>query len=145
MADLSITASQVVAGTNADFYDGTAGVTVLAGQVVYQDSIDNLLKLADADGSLAKANAKGIALHGASANQPLRIQTAGTITLGAAAAPVVGKVYKLSITAGGITPIEDTDAGGQYDTNIGVGAAVNTIKLDIFASGQIVPTFATTP
>jgi len=145
MADLSITASQVIAGSDAIFFDGVAGATVTAGQPVYQDSVDTLLKLADANLSLATANAKGIALHGASASQPLRIQVAGTITMGAAAAPVVGKLYKLSITAGGITPIEDTSAGGQYDTNIGVGAALNTIKLDIFPSGQIVPAFDTSP
>lgn len=145
MADLSITAAQVISGADADFYDGTAGATITAGQVIYQDSVDSLLKLADADGSLAKANAKGIALHGASLNQPLRIQTSGTITLGAAAAPVVGKVYKLSITPGGISPFDDQDAGGQYDTNIGVGAATNTVKLAIYASGQVVPAFDTSP
>ncbi len=145
MADLSVTASQVIAGADADFFDGTAGVTVTAGQTIYQDATDNLLKLADANASIATANLKGIALHGASASQPLRIQRSGTITLGAAAAPVVGKQYKLSITAGGITPIEDTAAGGQYDTTVGVGAATNTIILNIFASGQIVPAFDTSP
>lgn len=145
MADLSITSSQVVAGADADVFDGTAGATVTAGQTIYQDSIDNLLKLSDADGSVAKANTKGIALHGASNGQPLRIQTAGTIDMGAGAAPVVGKVYKLSITPGGISPFDDQDAGGQYDTNIGVGAANNTIKLALVASGQIVPAFDTSP
>src|SRR6185503_18214915 len=104
MTDLAVTASQVLAGTDADFYDGVAGVTVTAGQTIYQDSTDNLLKLADSDGSLAKANTKGLALHGASLNQPLRIQTDGTITLGAGAAPVVGKVYKLGLTAGSWSP-----------------------------------------
>ncbi len=145
MADLSITAAQVIAGSDADFFDGTAGATITAGQTIYQDSVDNLLKLADSDGSLAKANCKGIALHGASLSQPLRIQTRGTITLGAGAAPVVGKVYKLSITPGGISPIEDMDAGGMYDTNIGVGASTNRLLLDLYASGQIVPAFDTSP
>lgn len=143
MSDLSITASQVQAGTNADFFDGTAGATVTAGQPVYLDATDNLLKLADADASLAKANVKGIALHGASLGQPLRTQTDGTLTLGAGAAPVVGKVYKLGLTAGSWSPIEDMDAGGQYDTNLGVGMATNAVKLDIFASGQISPAFVT--
>jgi len=143
MADLVVTPAQVLAGTDADFYDGVAGVTVTAGQTIYQDTMDNLLKLSDADASVAKANTKGLALHGASAGQPLRIQTGGTITLGAGAAPVVGKVYKLSLTAGGISPIEDMDVGGQYDTNIGVGAANNTVKLNIYASGQVSPAFVT--
>ena len=145
MADLSVTATQILAGADADFFDGTAGATITAGQVVYLDSIDALLKLADSDASLAKANCKGLALHGASSGQPLRIQTGGTITLGAGAAPVVGKVYKLSIIPGGISPIEDMDAGGMYDSNIGVGGALNTVKLSLFASGEIVPAFATVP
>ena len=38
MADLSVTAASVVAGSNANIEHGTLGETVTAGQPVYKDS-----------------------------------------------------------------------------------------------------------
>ena len=41
MADLTITAANVVPGAGARITNGTAGATVTAGQVVYLDPADN--------------------------------------------------------------------------------------------------------
>ena len=127
MADLSITPASVVAGTDADYYQGVSGGTVTAGMAVYLDALDNKLKAADV---------KGIALHGASDGQPLRVQTAGSLTIGATT--TVGAAYVLSATPGGIAPIADL-LSAMYTTYVGVGGATNTIKLGLFASGQLVP------
>lgn len=144
MSDLAITASQVLAGADADYYDGVAGETITAGQTIYLSSVDNKLYKADAD-SLTKADVKGLALHGASASQPLRLQISGTITIGAAASVGTGVAYWLSQTAGGICPYVDLDAGGAYGTYLGEGGALNDIKLQIAVSGVLVAAFDSSP
>jgi hypothetical protein len=139
MTDLSITASQVQPGTtDAAFEYGTAGATITAGQAVYLDATTNKYKLADCDLSAAAATVRGIALNGAADGQPIKVQTGGTITLGAGAAPAVGTVYVLSSTAGGIAPAADL-ATGKRTSIIGVGAATNTLLIKINNSGQVVP------
>ena len=144
MSDLSVTASQVLAGSDAEYYDGIAGETVTAGQTIYLSTSDNLLYKADAD-SLSKADVKGVALHGASASQPLRVQTKGTVTIGAAASIAVGTVFWLSQAAGGISPFVDLDAGGMYGTYLGVGNSSNGIVLGIHASGLLLAAFDSSP
>ena len=141
MADLAITASQVKAGAGAVEGTGVAGATITAGQSVYEDQADGKIKLADSNLSLAAAKAKGIALHGALANQPVRYQKGGKVIVGAAAAPAKGTVYVVSGTAGGIAPHADL-LSGIYTTILGVGDGVDGIDLvpgGPFASGQQVP------
>lgn len=112
MADLSITAANVLAGINARKRTGIAGATITAGQTVYEDTADNSkLKLADNNASAATAKCAGIALHGAANGQPLTIveedddfTVGGTLSIG---------VYALSATAGGICPVADL-ASGNY-------------------------------
>src|SRR4051812_33218723 len=120
MADLSITAATVVAGTGALPQDGTSGATVTAGAVVYEDTTTNTWKLAQCDGTVTESTVKGIAMNGASANQPLRVIIAGPYTVGATVA--IGTVYALSATAGSICPIADITSG-QYVTVLGVATS----------------------
>ena len=136
MAILSMTAAQVLSGADADYFQGIAGETVTAGQAVYLDDLTHRLLLADANGSAESANVRGIALHAASPAQPLRVQTAGTLTLGAAAAPVLSTIYIAAATAGGLAPAADL-ASGWYTTVVGVGGANNTLKLGLVASGSL--------
>lgn len=140
MADLTITASQVLAPTDGsgDFFQGIAGGTITAGQSCYLDSSTNTIKTADANASQASAAAKGIATHAALSGQPVRLQTGGYITLGAGAAPAVGTIYVVSGTAGGIAPAADL-ATGFYTTVLGVGASSNRLYLDMFVSNALVP------
>lgn len=129
MADLSITAANVVHASDAVKEAGVAGATITAGQVVYRDAADGKYKLADNDSATAAVRSpRGIALHGASANQPLTIQRSGDITIGATL--TAGVAYYLSSTAGGICPVADLGAG-DYPTIIGIAesAAVLNIKL----------------
>jgi predicted transcriptional regulator len=136
MADLSITAANVVAGNGASIVNGTAGATITAGQVVYKDVADGRYKLADANASAATAEAVGIALHAASNGQPLAILSQGTLTPGATV--VVGTVYVASATPGGIAPAADLTTGWRT-TVLGVGITAATIAVDIQVSGVAVP------
>lgn len=138
MVDLAITASQVIAGADADFFQGLAGETLTAGQCVYVDSVIGRVKRADADASLQTAAAIGITLHAALLDQPIRLQTHGSLTLGAGAAPAVGTIYVVSGTAGGLAPHADLSTG-EYCTILGVGGTGNTLKMAPFVSNQQVP------
>lgn len=128
MADISITAANVVAGSNVQKEAGIAGATITAGQVVYKDSADSKYKLADSDSATAAAkNPRGVALHGASANQPLVIARSGDVTIGATL--TAGTVYYLSDdNAGGIAPLADIGSG---DDPIVIGMAKSTTVLTI--------------
>ena len=136
MADLTITAANVRAGSGAKIVNGTAGASVTAGQVVYLDSSDNEYKLADNDSATAAVRSvAGIALHASGDGQPLAVLTKGPITIGATTA--VGTVYCLSSTAGGICPSADI-ASGDYNTVIGIGASTTVIEVQLLAAGAAV-------
>jgi hypothetical protein len=135
MADLSITAASVLAGSGAKKVNGTAGATITAGQAVYLDSADNEYKLADNDSATAAVRTvAGIALHASLDGQPLTILSQGPITIGATTA--VGEVYCLSSTAGGICPVADI-AAGDYNTIIGIGTSTTVIDVKLHAAGAV--------
>lgn len=115
MTDLSVTAASVLASSAAVTELGVAGATITAGQTLYMDTSDsNKLKLADSDGATALRTCIGIALHGASSGQPLRyVISDPAFTPGATL--VVGVIYVLSDTAGGIMPAADLEIG-DYPT-----------------------------
>ena len=135
MADLPVTAASCVPGANAVLEYGVAGETITAGQAVYLDeaSTGKYLK-ADADSATAAARtARGIAVNGASLNQPLTIQKSGLITLGATL--TANTPYYLSgLAAGGICPIADVGAG-EYLCQIGIARTTAVLNIDIQATG----------
>lgn len=134
--DLSITAANVAASSGAQYADGTAGATITAGQAVYLDASANTYKLADCDATASTAAIGGIALNGASSGQPIKIQTAGTITIGATV--TVGEIYVLSGTPGGIAPEGDL-AQADRVVLVGVGVSSSQIALRLYNSGVQVP------
>jgi len=136
MADLSITAADVKKTDTTLIAEGIAGGTVTAGQPVYRDSTaSNKLKAADAD-ALASAAAVGIALHGASADQPLKYAIGGNLTL--SSVMTVGAVYVVSTTAGGIAPVADLGSG-DYVTLLGIATTATNLKISISVSGIAKP------
>ena len=140
MADITVTAGSVVAGSGAVVIRKTAGATITAGQVVYK-ATDGDYELADADvlasaGSVTDRESVGIALNGASAGQPLSVQISGTINPGATT--VVGDIYRVSATAGGIASDQvDVMASGDFKTILGVGMSTSAIKMGINVSGVV--------
>ncbi len=127
MADLSITATNVITATtaSANYGVGTAGVAITAGQALYLDSTANTLKLC-INSSSAPADCVGVALHAAGVSQPIKYQTSGDITIGATI--VAGQPYINSTAAGGICTVADIGAG-QFTKIILMGrtTAVATI------------------
>jgi hypothetical protein len=133
MADITITAANVVAGSDASTENGIAGATITAGQVIYLDSSTNKYGLADSDSATAGIRApRGIALNGAAANQPLGVLRSGTITIGGTL--TAGVAYYLSNTPGGICPVADVGAG-EYSVLLGLATTAAILNVGIEASG----------
>lgn len=133
MTDLVVTAASVVRGSNANTLFGDAGETITAGQVVYRSSTDNKFYKADNNAATAAARTSlGIALNGASAGQPLTVQTSGDITIGATLTP--GVEYYLSDTAGGICPVADLGTG-EYPGTVGMALSATVLRLGFTYSG----------
>lgn len=133
MADLSITAGNVVAGASAAKRNGTAGATITAGQVVYLDASDRKYKLADADAvPTGGFRALFIALNGASNNQPITVMAEGPVVIGATV--TAGTAYYLSPTAGGIAPLGDVLSGDTVSL-LGVATSATTLQFKPIISG----------
>lgn len=133
MADLSITAASVLAGSGASVKHGVAGATVIAGEVAYLDSVTNTYKLADCDsGTAALRSPAAFALHGSLAGQPLAVLSGGPITLGAVLTP--GVAYYLSGTPGKVCPVADL-ASGDYPTILGIAISTTVLNVKIQESG----------
>lgn len=134
MPDLAVVAADVVY-TGSTIERGTAGATITAGQAVYYDTSNENWALADAD-ALASVTRVGIALHGASAGQPITVaRPKGDIDLGVTI--TVGTVYVVSTTAGGIAPLSDL-LSGDFVCILGVGTAADKLSMSIFESGVAV-------
>lgn len=129
---LSQTAANVLFSTGA-VIDRTkfSGATITAGMPVYIDSADGKAKIADNNVSAALANVYGIALNGASDGQPVDIQTAGDINLGATL--TVGETYVLSATAGGIDAVSAIST--NYVSLLGVARTAAILQLKINNTG----------
>jgi hypothetical protein len=137
MADISVTAANVVAAAGATIRQGTAGATITAGQPLYEDSTASFkLKPAQAD-VVAEAKCVGIALHGASNGQPVSFITAGGLNIGATL--TVGQVYVVSdAAAGGVAPYADL-ATGDFVTVLGVATTASNLVVNIQVSGIAKP------
>jgi hypothetical protein len=139
MADLSITAANVLASTAAEIRrEYNAGATITAGQLVYLDS-NNKWQLVDTDAG-ATGNAVtticGIALAGASNNQPLSVAVADTgFTPGATL--TVGKAYFASVNAGAIADTAPSTNG--YTRFVGIGKTAAVMVLKPVCAGVAVP------
>jgi hypothetical protein len=134
MADLTITAANVVAGSNAIVNRSrNAGETVPAGKTVYLSSTTKKWQLADSNSATAEAKkAGGVALNTASLNQPLAVATGGDVVMGATLVP--GSPYYLSETPGGIQPAADLGSGENV-CQIGLAKDATTLTIDIQAPG----------
>lgn len=129
MADLTITSANVI--SRGKSVDSTAGATLVAGDVVYDDAGSS--KLADNDSATAAARSpKGIALNGAATGQPVKVHTKGPIVIGATLTP--GVAYYLSGTPGKICPVADLSTG-DYPTLIGIATSASVLDVNIQESG----------
>ena len=128
MADVTVTAANVVPAAGATLEKVTAGATITAGQVVYKDTTDaNKVKLADADAQ-ATALVAGIAVGGAANNQPLFIVTKGDISFGAIF--TAGHTFCASTTPGGIAPEADL-LTGDFKSILGVTTSTSNLRVNL--------------
>lgn len=134
MADITITATSVVPSTGAVINkERVAGETVTAGQPVYLKSSDNKWWKTDSDDTEATAQVIGIALHAASANQPLAVQTGGLLTIGATIA--AGVFYYVSNNAGGICPVADLGSN-DWVSVVGYGSSTSVLVVHPLYTGK---------
>lgn len=135
MADLSITAGNVIPQSNALIDWGFAAVTIAAGDAVLRDPATGLVTLADADAGAEESVCSGIAVASATAGQPIPFQTAGDVAIGSTGT-AEGTILVVSDTAGNLAPSGDLDSG-WYTTIIGVMATANLLKLRLYSSGVV--------
>jgi len=136
MADLVITASNVVPNTEAVVREGTADDVITAGKWVYKDAADNnYIKLADAD-TEAMSQVVGMAVTGSSPGQPVKYVESGDVTIGSGFTE--GIFYALSATAGGTAPLGDLTTG-QYVTYVGMTKSSTVFSIKVHATGAQVP------
>ncbi|MBA3576188.1 MAG: hypothetical protein H0W39_01030 [Sphingomonas sp.] len=129
MVDIVITAASVIAASDASNTSGTAGETITAGQPVYKSPTTKKYMKADSNSGTAEARrAEGIALNGASLNQPLVVQRSGDITIGGTL--VAGAAYFLSDTPGGICPLADVGTG-EYICQLGLAKSASVLAINI--------------
>ncbi|MBY3255576.1 hypothetical protein HFO09_07705 [Rhizobium laguerreae] len=129
MADLVISSGLVVAGADSSAVSGVAGETIAAGKAVYQSSTTKKWMLADSNSATAEARqAKGIALNGASLNQPIAIHKGGDLTIGATL--TAGQALYLSDTPGGLCPLADVGSG-EYLCLIGLAKSTTVLDVSI--------------
>lgn len=133
MTDLVITAANVVASSNATRDVGTAGEAITAGAAIYLAAATNKWMLADSNAATAEARkATAIALNGVALNQPVALQKAGDITIGATLTP--GQAVYLSDTPGALCPVADIGAG-EYVCLIGLAKSATLLALDFNYTG----------
>lgn len=129
MADIAITAANVLPGANAIKTTGVAGAAITAGQGTYFDTTTQTWKLADNDAAAAAAHHdQGIALTGSAAGQPIIVQTGGDITIGGTLTP--GTAYYLSATPGAICPVADL-VSGKTVCQIGLAKSAAVLTIDV--------------
>ena len=132
MATIAITSANVVAATGSKILTGISGTSIVAGDLVYL--LASTYFLADAD-SESSAEVAGIALNGASSDQPFDFIKSGTLTVGSVA--ITGLVYYLSNTAGQFD--DAITLQGDRVTTLGIGLTSTTISINIHVSGALKP------
>lgn len=133
MVDIVITNTAVVASDNAVKETGLAGETIAAGKAVYKSPTTKKWMLADSNSATAAAKtAGGIALNGASLNQPVTVTKAGDLTMNAVL--TAGSAYFLSDTPGGVCA--DADVGsGENVCQLGIAKSTTVLSVKIVAPG----------
>lgn len=135
MADVTITAANVVPQANAQLASGTAGVAITAGQQVAIDnsSASPTVKLCDVNSASAWQRVPaGAAVNNAAVGQPVVYQTGGDLAIGGTL--VSGAAYFASGTPGGIRPQADNTTG-DYPAIIGMAISTSVLRVAIVAPG----------
>lgn len=139
MADYALTSASVIKGSNASTQIGTAGASIVAGQPVYSDaSASNLIKLADADASLAASTVVGVALNSAATGQPVSYVTDDDDFTHGLTGVTTGDIIILSSTAGALCPAADLSSG-EYPQVVMIAKSATKAVVKLAAGGVAKP------
>ncbi len=132
MADIAITDTAVVT-VSGNTVEGTAGEAIDAGEFCYKKASDGKYYLADCDATAVAADSQsdnviGMALCGAGVDQPIKLQTSGSVTINSVL--TAGTVLYLSNNAGKVTATYADIASTDWITTLGVPSAATVIALD---------------
>ena len=127
MADLTVTAANVGAGSDTQTNRVQIGEAVTQGQCVYKKAADGKYWLAD-NSTTTLAAAAGIALTGGATDEYIILATKGDIDIGATLA--IGTIYTVSSTSGAIHPELDI-ATTEIVTILGYGKTAAIFTIDI--------------
>lgn len=144
MADITtVNAAGVKPTSNTVIVWGTAGATITAGQPVYADPADSYkLKPAASTNQTQAKNVVGIALNGASADQPVAYASSGDVTFAFTSGSfTAATVYVLGNGTGLISPSADLDSSTntRYGTVLGIAASTTNLRLGINISDVLNP------
>jgi len=133
MTAIAITAGSVVATSGATRDAGIAAEAITAGQAIYVNTTTNRVMLADTNSATAEARlAKGIALNGASAEQPVTYIKEGDLTVNAVLTK--GISYYLGGAGGAIVPVADLTTG-DYTCILGIAKSTTVLAVKIQSAG----------
>ncbi len=119
MGDIAVVAAKVapVYPQKAEIYDGIAGVTITAGQILYKITASGKLGLADEDASAEASQAVGVALNGGGAGQAISYLKRGHCYGFAVSALAHNLPCSLSATAGALLDTgATTNVVGRIDS-----------------------------
>jgi len=137
MAELTITAANVVKTATTSIQEGIAGGTLTAGMAVYIDTAaSGVLKACDAD-VLESSICAGIALHGAASGQPIKYATGGDLTI--SSVMTVGRIYLVSQTTAGSLCVDGDILTGDFVSIVGIASTATNLKIAINNSGVARP------
>ncbi len=129
MADISVTAAEVLPGTGALYARGVFKSTTTAGQTAYLSTTDGTdpptYGLFDANGTDELATLAGVFMNGGAAGQPCTVLVGGNYDPGFTV--VVGEIYVGTVTAGGIALADDL-ASGWKTAIVGIGTSTSNIN-----------------
>jgi hypothetical protein len=132
MADIVVTAANVIPQSGLRQSHGVAGAALTIGQAVYQKSSDRRWYPSDKDVDEDDAIDYGLTLsQAAAAGQPVvvtRGRNAGKLSFGAIL--TVGETYCVGEAAGGICPIADVGAGERL-RHLGVASTTALLDVDV--------------
>ncbi len=136
---ISITSTSVAPQANAQIISGTigAGTTVLAGMLMYYDTVTGTYLLAQSTTAAALSVVAGMAISSGSPGQSVFIQVAGDVAIGAVI--LTGTPYMLSATAQTTNGLLETTppAANKYPCLIGMGISTSILRLSIAAHNNV--------
>lgn len=131
MANLSVTVAEVVLNSGP-FADGISGAAITSGQGVYLSASGTWLP-AKSNGTQVEAGqyGLGIAVNSQPATGgPVRVALPGAdVTIGATAAPALGKHFVVSATAGSIADTADITTSTQWKSALAICRATSKLRV----------------